>query len=187
MLLLLLLAAWEPVGDKYGYTVERRPLPGVDFYEVRVRAHSTCTPEQSFAVAWNTPAYPSFVKYSKLIKILRDTGQERITYQQNSVPVVQDRDYTVRSWYEKDPKSGLIQVWWEAANDKGPPEQPGYTRIHKTGGSWTFEPVATGGTDITYVVASEAGGSVPAWIVRGAQTDAAPDFVRTIIKRAERR
>jgi hypothetical protein len=177
------MPGWELVTEKDGMTVERRRLPDADYLEVRVRVETLFTPDDLFNVIWDTPKYPSFVRYAKSMKILHERGQERIIYQQNRVPLIQDRDYTVRSWYERDAGSGLIQVFWQAANELGPPESADYVRLQRNSGSWTLEPAAGGKTIVTYVVASEAGGMVPAWLVRTAQTDAAPEFLRTVLDR----
>ncbi len=59
-----------------------------------------------------------------------------------------------------------------------------HTRIKRTRGGWTIEPTSDGGSDVTYVVCSEPGGSVPAWLVARAQRDEAMKFVKAMLDRA---
>ncbi len=182
-------AGWEQVTDKDGVRVERRTIAQLSLPEIRATTHAPYSPEQIFKVVWDTPSYPSFVRYSKTMRVLRETervnGRERIIYQQNAVPIIKMRECTVRSWYERDPSGALIQIWWEQANALGPPPSSDFVRLEQNSGSWTLERTSDGGTDITYVIATEGGGSVPPWMVRRAQIDSTPDFLRTILERVK--
>ncbi len=180
--LILLTAPYERVAVKNGMTISRRTLDN-GLLELRVEGHSTLPGKALFDVLWNHPDVPKWNKYAKRTEILRDIGRERIVYEQVKVPIVQDRDYTTRGRFDIQP-TGLIQLIWEGANELGPPEKKDHVRIKLTQGSWTLEPTPDGGCDYTYIVASEAGGGVPNWLIAGAQTDGAPDFVTTVIARA---
>jgi hypothetical protein len=188
-LICLTSAGWETVTDQNGIRVERRSLPALPLPELRATTHTSYSPEQVFNVVWDTPSYPSFVRYAKTMKVLRETertnGRERIIYQQNAVPIIKLRECTVRSWYERDPSGALIQIWWEQANALGPPPSSDVVRLEQNSGSWTLERTSDGGTDITYVIATEGGGAIPAWMVRKAQVDSTPDFLRTILARVK--
>ena len=183
-LLLMSATGWELVNQKYGYEVEERSVPGSDLYEVRVTAHTVVEVKDLFDVVWDVAAYPSFVPYSKEAKILSEDGQARYIYQRNSIPLMEDRDYTTHTWFTHDPKSGAWHIEWVTANDRGPPPMPRTVRIQDTHGKWDFVPSSEGGTDISYTIASEAGGNIPSWLVRAAQANAAPDFLRVVIRRA---
>ena len=184
LLALVLAAPYTPVAVKNGMTISRRKLDN-GLLEVKVEAHTALTVKAVFSVLWNHAEYPKFIKTSKVTKVLADKGKERIVYEQVRIPVVQDRDYTIRGWYQDDPATGLVQLYWEGADALGPPENRDHVRIRRTQGSWTLEPTKDGGTDVTYICASEPGGNVPTWLVAGAQTDAAPEYVSIILSRAK--
>jgi hypothetical protein len=56
-------------------------------------------------------------------------------------------------------------------------------RLPKVTGSWRAEPDPAGGVNLTYRCYSEPGGSVPAFLVRGAQQDSLlKEFVRVLAR-----
>src|SRR5262245_57966142 len=107
---LLIAGAWEQVADSDGITVERRKVEGFQTYEVRATTHVKYSPKQVFDVIWNHGEYTQFVPYLKKLEILSDTGGEKDIYEQLSMPVVSDRDYTVHLKKEQDTSTGLYQV-----------------------------------------------------------------------------
>jgi len=156
---------------------------GPRFIEARVSIHSPCKPKKIFEVIWKQEDYDQFVPYTKKNRILKDAPTERVVYSQLSLPIVKDRDFTVRIRSENDEQSGLYLVLSEGADKDGPPESPSYVRIRATKASWTLEPTSDGGADVTYVVGSETGGILPQWIQSTAQRDAAKNFVAAILAR----
>jgi ribosome-associated toxin RatA of RatAB toxin-antitoxin module len=183
---LALSAGWEQVRKDREFFVERRELDGVEagMYEVRASTRSFIPPVKLFETIWRSEDYPSFVPYVKEVEILQAKERERLIYQRQSVPVVQDRDYTVRVRYEHDASTGLYQILVKSEPDAGPAVRSCCVRIRRTRASWTLEPAENGGTDITYAVASEAGGSVPQWMVNAAQKDSIVDYLKVMLARA---
>jgi hypothetical protein len=174
---------WVKTLDADGYTVERRDVPGGKVIEVRASAHSPCPPKKIFDVIWKQEDYDQFIPYTKKNHILKDEGKQRVVYSQLALPVIQDRDFTVRIRSEHDEKTGLYLIYSDGADKEGPPENKDYARIRFSKTSWTLEPTPDGGTDATYVVASESGGIVPQWIQNIAQRDAARNFVAAMLGR----
>ncbi len=116
----------------------------------------------------DTAEYPKFMPYVAETKTLSNDGTTRIGYQRLSPPIVGDRDYTVRVHCESKPcpTGGMIYCnRWEAANDLGPAEKKGVTRVKITEGSWLLEPAPGGKTRATYTIYSDSGrrhpGDVP--------------------------
>ncbi len=177
--------AWETVYEAEGMTVERRPLPGSDIVEIRASAKSPHSTKEIFETVWKYEDYPEFVPYSKRNVIVRNTGTEKIVYSQVAIPIIKDRDFTVRARYEHYPETGLYLIFGEGTDKEGPPESNDYVRIRRTRASWTIEPAEGGGSEVTYVVASEAGGFVPQWIQNRAQRDAARNFVIAMLNRVK--
>jgi ribosome-associated toxin RatA of RatAB toxin-antitoxin module len=72
-----------------------------------------------------------------------------------------------------------------SAPEDGPPPQDGYVRVTAIYGSWTLVPTRDGGTRVTYVVSSDPGGALPAWLVNRAQQHAAPTMVKAMLDRVK--
>ena len=73
-----------------------------------------------------------------------------------------------------------------AVSDEGPPEQPNYVRIKHIRGGWTLASTADGGAEVTYVVASHPGGTMPTWIINAAQKEAVPNLLKAMLQRVEK-
>jgi hypothetical protein len=113
--------------------------------------------------------------------ILSERADELVIYDQIRTPVVSDRDYTI----VVRRRSAGARVWFECetANERGPAPAKGYVRIPTIAAGWYVEPDGSGGTRLGYFAYSEVGGSVPAWMVRGAQADRSmADVVRMVAR-----
>ena len=125
--------------------------------------------------------------YLKKLVILKQSPDEKVTYEQIKMPLVTDRDYTVRVTADHDPTTGRIQVSFVSAPEDGPPENPTYVRVKDIQGSWTLVPTRDGGSAVTYVVASNPGGALPSWMANAAQSNAVRDLVKAMLDRVKHR
>jgi hypothetical protein len=73
---------------------------------------------------------------------------------------------------------------WEAANDLGPAEIKGVTRVKITQGSWLLEPAGPGKTRATYTIYSDSGGGVPTFLLNSANKTALPKLFDAVRKQA---
>jgi ribosome-associated toxin RatA of RatAB toxin-antitoxin module len=177
-------ADWVTVWDSDGMLVERRPHEGSSFYEVRATAYSPLPPVAIFETIWKQREHPQFVPYLKRLDILSDTGDERLTYEQVSVPLARDRDYTVRLRKRVDPEAQRYEIVFRNANDAGPPPDRDHVRVARIQGRWLVEPGAYGkGARISYELLTEPGGAIPAWVANRVQGEAAAKLVRAMIHR----
>lgn len=175
---------WQNQGQTDGVTVEARSVAGSGFQELRLTAKSPHKPQELCRAAWGEgelkKTEPGFISR----KVLKQSADERWTYEQISTPVVSNRDYTMHAKRLNDLTTGICQVNFDTRNQDGPPVATGFVRIPRINGSWTLEPDETG-TLITYVIYSEPGGSVPAWMARGGQKSSAVKWMKTILARAD--
>ena len=184
---------WKPVAgaDSEGVSLDRRALPGSKFYEYRAQVVTTASPEAVFRGIWNgvTAQLPPTVKQRTMIST---SPAELVFYDQLKTKVVSDRDYTIRMVMQRDPQSGVIQVPFGTENHLGPPPAPGYVRVPTIRGNWiiTTEPPAPGSasgatnTRVTYLCYSDPGGSIPAFMARGAQQEQVLMDMHRILGRA---
>jgi hypothetical protein len=101
--------------------------------------------------------------------VKRDSGATYF-YQRLSPKIVSDRDYTLRihekSWRRDN---GLVFLHqFEAANEFGPAEAKGFTRVKVCEGGWLLEPLGEAKTRATYSLDTDNGGKIPAFIANPA-------------------
>jgi len=179
-------AEWEQLSQKLGVLVERRAAPGSSIPEFRATATSPLEPSAIFNALWRHREYPAFIPHLKRLDLLSDTGDERITYEQIAMPLVRDRDYTVRIRRRVDPKAQRYEITFTSANEAGPPPDSRYVRVNSIHGSWTVQPGSEGkGSIVRYAVRGEPGGAIPAWLASLAQREAIVDLIRAVLGRAQ--
>jgi hypothetical protein len=179
---------WRRVDEKKGITVEKRAVPGSPWNEYRASARHPLPPERIFEAARaDHRDDPRSRRYVKRYQVIRETDHERLVYEQVSAPVVSDRDYTVLIQWSTDPARRIYEIRFKVANDAGPPPVKGFVRIPDIHGYWRIEAAPEGGSLIEYVVYSDPGGSIPAWIARGAQVDSTRNNVLDCFSYAEER
>lgn len=164
-------------------SLEKRSVPESKFMEYRAQVTSRLSAEAILKTLWGnlSDPPPSVIKQRQ---ILRKSATEVVMYDQVRTPVVSDRDYTLRLWIERDP-AGTVHLKMHTANDLGPPPADKHVRIPMIRGEWTLQPRPEGGARVTFQCFSEPGGSVPAFMVRGAQQDQVVSDVRRVLAKAE--
>jgi hypothetical protein len=178
-------ANWKTAGTKEGVTLQRRNVPGSSFHEYRAVVDVPLPPARVAEEVWRTMREGDMDSLKRR-EILHAAADELIIYDQIRTPVVSDRDYTVRVRRSFDVQSGRTRFRCESANELGPPPAHGYVRIPIIRAGWMTAPDGKGGTTLTYYAFSEPGGSVPAFLVRGAQQDRSLADVVRILGRLRR-
>ena len=175
---------WQRVTVRDGVTVERRPVAGSKIDETRATVSTSLSPAQLFAVLWDRRAYKEFVPYIKYEEILSDSGSEVLVYDQVHVPLVSDRDYVVRVRSRIDAASQVHRIDFHSDDPAGPPQAPGHIRVRNIRGGWELRPTTGGGSEVTYWMHSDPGGSIPGWIVNLVQKKEVPKYIRLMLDRA---
>jgi hypothetical protein len=175
---------WVPDGSTDGVRVERREVPGSHFDELRLSLFSRLS-LQSLCDA----IYPKEIaghpeKRFKKQELLRQTDNERWTYEQISVPVVSDRDYVMHVKLDQPASTGRCEVTFDTVEEPSRPPVKGFVRIPVIRGRWALMPVGDGRVAVLYEIFSEPGGGVPAFLAKGSQRSAAVDFMKIILSRA---
>ena len=175
---------WRGDGASQGVQVERREVSGSHFDELRLSTVSRLT-VQDLCDAIYPKALPSKPERRfKKQELLRQTGTERWTYEQISVPVVSDRDYVMHAKLDQSGATGHCAVSFGTEDDASRPPVSGFVRIPVIRGHWDVFPLADGSVSVQYEIFSEPGGGVPAFMARGGQRSAAIDFMKIILARA---
>jgi hypothetical protein len=176
-------AAWELVSDANGMRVERRATE-TTLYEFRVTAESSLSPSAIFETIWAQREHPLFVPHLKRLDLLSETSDERLAYEQLNMPLVRDRDYTVRLRKRVDLESQRYEVSFVTANDAGPPPDKHHVRVPAIRGRWLIEPGPDGkGATIRYEVFGDPGGVLPSWLLNRVQSESVVQLVRAMLQR----
>jgi hypothetical protein len=168
---------WTTFDSRDGVTYEKRSVPGSRFNEYRAITAVATTPVETARAVWTaiTDSIPPTVKKRTVISRASD---EIIIYDQIRTPVVSDRDVTIR--IRRVVNGADIEIRFESANELGPPPASGFVRLPVVRGRWALASGA-GGTHVVYQCYSEPGGSIPAFLVRGAQqSEVAKDVERVL-------
>ncbi len=132
--------------------------------------------------------YPHFMPYMTETRVISTDGNTRVTYARLSPPVVGDRDYTIRVHCETRRDAAGNTCFcnrWETANELGPAEKSGVTRVKVSEGSWLLQPTQAGRkTQATYCIYSDSGGAIPAFLANAACKTAIPKLFEAIGKQA---
>lgn len=180
----LAASPWKAGRTIDGMKVELRDVKGSAFEEVKVSTVSALPLAALCDAVWGRDAKLEG-DFKKRV-VIRESEFERWTYEQVRVPLVADRDCVMHAQLVAPAQSGRCEVKFEDGSDPAFPPAPRHVRVGAVRGRWTLEPAAGGKTEVTYVVYSEPGGGVPAWLARGGQRDAAVAFMKTILARAGR-
>jgi len=178
---------WALANHSDNLTVYTRPHEGSSIRECKAVGIIDAEPIVVKRVLDDTTEYPKFMPYVVETKIITRTADERVGYQRISPPIVGDRDYTVRVKCESAPCAAGGMIYcnsWDAANDLGPAEIKGVTRVKITQGSWLLEPAGPGKTRATYTIYSDSGGGVPTFLLNSANKTALPKLFDAIRKQA---
>jgi len=159
-------ASWKEESNRDGLVIYSRTRAGSALKEFKSVGVIDATSSVVFAVLDDVAAYPSFMPFTSECSVLLRTGDCTIAYQRLELPLVSDRDYTLRSEHFKTtgPNGPIYRIQWEPANDLGPSEKPGVERVKICEGGWLIEPDGAGTTRATYHIYTDGGGAIPAVI-----------------------
>ena len=154
---------WSQESAGKDVAIHSRPRAGSSVKEFRAVGMIEASPAAVFAVLDDSEAYPSFMPYTSECRVLRRDKDTVLAYQRLELPVVSDRDYTLRSKHQRwiGPDGPIYWIRWEPANDLGPAEKPGVQRVNICEGGWLLEPTESGGTRAIYTIYTDSGGTIP--------------------------
>lgn len=160
---LLMVAALAAAGgfERSDIAVSTARVPGSPFAEFRFVLDGTGDLETLCARAFGTsgidPGEPVTLRV-----VLRESTDERVSYEQISPPVVSRRDYVVRRT-RSHPAPGSCRIDFVSVD--GEPPRRGLVRLRRLAGSFVFEQQPGGRVRIDHRIHLDPGGSVPSWMV----------------------
>lgn len=147
-----------------------RPRPNSSLKEFKAVGEIDASIRTVHAVIDDLESYTNFMPYTVECRIVKHQGDAVLFYQRLSPKIVSDRDYTLRvqekSW--RGPNGLVFLHRFEAANEFGPAEQKGFTRVKVCNGGWLLEPAPGSKTSATYSLDTDNGGKIPTFIANPA-------------------
>ncbi len=157
---------WETESAGKDLSLQSRRREASALKEFRAIGLIAAPTESVFAVLDDSEAYPSFMPYTAECRILKRDREGVVVYQRLKLPLLSDRDYTLRTHHEVSPGTAgaTYRIRWETANDLGPVAKSGVMRVKLCEGGWLLEPDGPNATRATYTVYTDSGGAVPKFI-----------------------
>ncbi len=177
--------AWKLEANKDGVEVYSRPHGDSGLKEFKSVGLIDAAPHTVFELLSNSADFPKFMPYSVEVKILQKSGSTVVAYHRLDLPLIDDRDYILRSVHTVTPSTEgpVYHIRWQPAEGIGPSPRPGVHRVTVCQGSWLLEPTVTGETRATYDIYSDTGGAIPAFLANGGSRTAIRKVFTAIRKR----
>jgi hypothetical protein len=175
---------WARISDRDGLKLEVQDVPGSGFENVRITCTTRAPPRVFMKALWGVATDRSASPEVIRREVLLDEERARTYYDVVHAPPASDRDYVMHEEWTEDDRQ-VVTMNFATVNDPGKPVTSALVRFGKITGRLTAAPRAEGGSDLTYVIFTDLGGDIPAWLTRGAQREAARKFVLEIRRRAE--
>jgi hypothetical protein len=160
---------WKFVKESGGVTICSRLRAGSRLKEFKAVGEIDGPTRAVKNVMEDREDYTTFMPYTTECRVVGREADSIFTYQRLSPKICADRDYTLRVHQKSWPMgNGLAYLDnWEPANEHGPSAKPGVFRVKVCEGSWLLEPVGAGKTRATYIIYTDSGVPVPAFIANG--------------------
>jgi hypothetical protein len=105
-------------------------------------------------------------KHLKECRVLQHGNDWLVVYERLDLPMIDDRDYTLRVRWGED--AGTRWLQFKADNAAGPAPQRGAVRVNTHEGLWQLTPIAGGTRTLArYFFHLDLGGSLPGWMSKG--------------------
>lgn len=176
------------VGRDGALVVSKRQLPQAVAPIVRIAVQvPELLPAQLFAVAWDVRTQLAWVPRLKRLTILKAAQDEWVIYEQVKIPVAKDRDYVLRLRATARGVDGRYEIKAAPPEDFALAVDPQHVRMTDLWSQWTFQPLPTGGTALTYESYGDPAGALPDWLKKSAAVRGPSDFVKALIAETRRR
>ncbi len=165
-------AAWTVVKERNGIQVKTRKIADSPIAQslATVTVESKLSPLVALILDTdNQYKWIDSVDQSKTLKRVSATQSYNYTLSKAPWPV-SDRDAVVLTEASQDPVTYVVQIRSHATPDYLP-EKKGLVRVKIVDSLWTLTPLPGGEVEISYLLHSDPGGDIPAWLINSMITD----------------
>lgn len=168
------------------YAVYYRNSENSDIGEIKAWAFMTGTVDEAVAIIMKTEDYPRIFKNIEKTEILHRDKKCEIAYTILDVPVISNRDYTIKACIvEKTDK--YAKITWDEVEHPDKPPYDKYVRVPVNQGYWEIHQEKKDEIKLVYFVHADAGGMLPKFIQRIANRKAVPDTLFSIYREIKKR
>jgi hypothetical protein len=155
--------SYTPIGGHEGVEVFLRKDSGI--IELAAVGEFDAPPAEVQAALLDYGAHARINKHLAESTVLERRPGEQVVYQHLKLPVIKDRDFTLRvNWSESAPRGLRFRI----DGGVGPAPSGRAVRMTTLNGRWNLEPIRDGNaTRAVYHVQIDFAGDVPRWMVRG--------------------
>lgn len=164
---------WKLSVDKEGIKVYTSIVPESKIKAVKVECDLNTTPSQLATVIMDINSATEWVYHVKSAKLIKQVSpSELYYYSEVSLPwPVANRDFVAHLTVSRDPATKVITIDGPAVQGYVPVKK-GVVRVDNSFGRWVITPVGANLVHVQYVIHTDPGGSIPAWMVNIFATDA---------------
>ena len=157
-------SGYVAIHDDKGVRVYKRA--GTHSIDFAAEGDISAPPERVLKVLLDYGSHPKWVNHLAESRVLATSPFSELVYQRLSLPIIDDRDYTLLVTWGEDGPSRWMR--FSTANDRGPAHRSGIVRVNLHEGGWRLEPIDGGrATHATYQFRLDLAGSLPGWMGRG--------------------
>ena len=159
----LIEATYAPIGGHDGVDVYQRKDSAI--IELAAVGEFDAPPAEVQAALLDYGSHARINPHLAESTVLNRRAGEELVYQHLKLPVIKDRDFTLRvNWTEGTPRGLRFRI----DGGVGPAPSDKAVRLTLLNGRWNLEPIRGGSaTRAVYHVQIDFAGSVPRWMVRG--------------------
>jgi hypothetical protein len=167
----LTAAGYVPIGGHDGISVYQRP--NAVLIDLAAVGEFDAPPAEVQAALLDYDAAARISKHVAESRVIERRGAELVVYQHLKLPVISDRDYTLRV----NAVEGARGLRFRIDGGVGPGPVANRVRMTILNGRWDLESIAGGTrTRATYHVQLDFAGDVPRWMVRGGAAKDLPNM-----------
>ena len=170
---------YKHVGGKHGVEVFRQEKsPTID---LMAEGEIDAPPTRVRAVLLDYGHAKALTDHLAESRVLATKPREIIVYQRLKLPVVSDRDYTMRAEWGQHGDNLWTRFFVD--NSRGPGPRHGTVRVSTLTGGWELSPIRDGqATHAVYHVRIDMAGSIPQWMVSGGAAKDLPKLFEGVRK-----
>lgn len=171
LVLLLCMSAhaqkdWTLKLDKQDVKVYTRNQENSNLKAIRVSCDLNTTLTKLTAVIFDVNAGTEWVYSTKSCSLLKQVSPSELYYHSEvSLPwPFSNRDFVAHLIAQQDPVTKVVTIDGPVAPDYIP-EKKGIVRVRRSSGKWVISPKGFNLVHLEYMLETDPGGSIPAWLV----------------------
>jgi len=161
---------WELQKSEDGIDVYTSVVKGSTYKKFKATTILNCKPMELVEILRRVEKYPEWIANCEKVELLKQDNTVQYHYIETELPwPFENRDMIYQLKYDIFDENN-IQV-----SINGVPnyidEKKGVVRMSEVSGKWLFKSISTNQTELVYVLHSEPGGAIPAWLANASVVD----------------